>query len=452
MTDIEALMWRLDRFDARFRSVITVVVVLDRSPGLAALRRRVDVLTRALPRFRERVVPPVTGWATPSWQPDADFDLAWHVRQVVAGGEGTVDDVLEMAAPMASTGLDPSRPLWHMELVEGMAGGRAAVIVRLHHTFTDGLGAMKLAMVLFDLEAGATVPDLPPLEEVRTPSVAERLAGDVAHETGRVLGALRWAVPTLTGVARDTVADPEQRLAATVGLVRSVARVLTPSDRPASPVMTGRSTGAAFGALSADLEEVRAVAAAAGATVNDMFISAVIDGLRRYHARHASAPEHLRLGMPVNLRDAGDDSLRNQFFPARMMVPLQIQDPMDRLRAVHDLVLDQRRQPALRAYQPLAAAATRIEGSEALIGKVLTSVDVMASNVVGSADPLYLAGARVLRLIPFGPRGGSGLNLTTVSYDGSLHVGVNMDPAATPDTSTLMECLAEAFSESVIYA
>lgn len=452
MSDVEALMWRLERFDARLRTVITVVVSLERSPGLAAVRRRVEVMTRMLPRFRERVAPVPTGRACPRWEPDAEFDLDRHLRAVSAPGEGTLDDALALAGLLAADGLDPSRPLWQLHLVEGMAGGRAALVIRLHHTFTDGLGALRLAMVLFDLEAGAPAPELPGLDDPRPASTSERLTDDLVHEAGLLNGLARWAVPLLGALGRDAVVEPERAAASVLGMARSVARSVSPSVSPCSPVMTGRSTAATFGSLVLDLAEVRAVAGAAGATVNDVFLSAVIDGLRRYHVRHGSQPELLRLGMPVNLRATGDDSMRNQFFPARMLVPMQIDDPMDRLRAVHALVLEERAQPALRAYEPMVSVAARLGGVEAAIGKVLGSVDVMASNVVGSADPLYLAGSRVLRLVPFGPRSGSGLNLTTVSYDGSLHVGVNMDPAATPDTSTLMECLADAFAAAVIYA
>ena len=452
MTDVEALMWRLEQFDARFRSVITVVVALDRSPGLAALLRRVDVLSRVLPRFRSRVEPPATGRAVPRWIADHEFDLERHVRLVPAPGEGTLDDVLGVAATLAADGLDPHRPLWQIALVEGMGGGRAAVVVRLHHTFTDGLGALKLAMVLFDLDPDAPEPDLPGLEGERPPGTAGRMVADVSREVARAAGVARWALPAAGGLVRDALADPQRRAASVVGMARSLGRAVAPSHRPRSPVMTGRSTASVFGALALDLADARAVAASAGCTVNDVFLSAVLDGLRRYHARHASRPPSLRLGMPVSLRGAGDDRLRNLFFPARLDVPLQELDPLGRLRAVHDLVAAVRAEPALGAYEPLAAVANRAPGAEAALGRVLASIDVMASNVTGSADPLYLAGARVLRLVPFGPRSGSGLNVTTVSYDGTLHVGVNLDPSATPDTGVVLECLADAFAATVIYA
>jgi diacylglycerol O-acyltransferase len=452
MSEAEALMWRLERHDPRFRAVIAVIISLDRSPGIDTLRHRTDVLSRVLPRFRARVAPGPTPIATPIWEPDPDFDLDRHVETMAAPGAGTLDDVLAFAGPLVAEGLDLSRPLWHLTLVEGMAAGRAALVVRLHHTFTDGLGALKLAMVLFDLDPDAPVPDLPELDEPAPRSAPQRALDDVRHEAGVAANLVRWTVPAVRRMVRDAIVDPRAGAAATLGLARSVGRAVVPSSRPCSPLMTGRSTASVFASLSMGLDDTRDVGRAAGATVNDVFLSGVLAGLSHYHARHRLHPDVLRLGVPLSLRAAGDDSLRNQFFPARLLAPLQIADPFDRLRAVHDLVVRQRAEPALEAYGSLTAVAGRMPPAEVLVERALTSVDVMASNVVGSADPLFLAGARLLRMIPFGPRSGAGLNLTTVSYDGTLHVGVNIDPAATPDTDVLLECLAEAFSDPVIYA
>lgn len=457
MSDAEALMWRLERHDARFRAVITIVATLERSPGLEALTHRADLLSRVLPCFRCRVAPPVGPWAPPRWETDEEFDVAHHVRVVGAPGEGTLDDVLAMAGPLSADGLDPARPLWQMILVEGMAGGRGALVVRLHHSFTDGLGALEVAAVLFDFSADAPVPTLPALAELRPRSARRRALDDLRHEVGRSVSLARRAVPVVGGLLRGAVVDPEHVASASTGMARSVARVVTPSTGARSPVMTGRSTHVELGHLDVALADVRDAARSAGATVNDVFVAAVLDGLRRYHAKHGSRPESLRVGMPISLRpDAsptGRPALGNHFFPTRMLAPLQIEDPLDRLRAVHALVAAERSQPALAAYDALAATVNRLStGAAPVLAAAMASADVLASNVPGTEEPMYLAGARVLQLVPFGPRGGAGLNVTTVSYAGTLHVGVNMDPAATPDTATLMSCLADAFSEVVIYA
>ncbi|HET9690360.1 MAG TPA: wax ester/triacylglycerol synthase domain-containing protein [Acidimicrobiales bacterium] len=469
LSDAEALMWRLGATDARLRPTITVVAVLDSSPGVEAVAERAVALTRHAPRFAARVVPPLTSLAPPRLVPDDQFDLSAHVRVVAAPGAGTLDDVLALAGPMAADGLDPSRPLWQFTLVEGMAGGRAALVVRVHHALTDGVGALALAAVLFGAPAdtpagpGSAGAVGPGRAEGGLAAAVERLADDLAGEVAAGVRVLRRGAPLAAGLLRRAVGDPAGAPAAAASVVATARSVVTAAGldaAPCSPTMTARSASVVLGHLEVDLTAVRrAGAAAGGATVNDVFVFAVLEGFRRYHAKHGTRPAALRVAVPVNLRsrpgdrpdtdgDAGDLG-GNAFFPARVVLPLGHPDPATAMAAVHDAVAAARAEPAVGLTEPLAAAVARLPGGDALVARALGAVDVITSNVAGSPVPLELAGAQVQALIPFGPRSGAGCNVTTLSYAGTLHVGVNLDPAATPDTATLLDCLAGAFSDTV---
>jgi WS/DGAT/MGAT family acyltransferase len=471
-------MWRLGLHDARLRPVVTVVAVLGSSPGIDAVAHRGAALARLAPRFGARIAPPVTPLGPPRLVPDEQFDLSAHIRVVAAPGRGTLDDVLWLAGPLAAEGLDPSRPLWHLTLVEGMAGGRAALVVRLHHCLSDGVGLLDLASVLFGDPSGLAPGAGPGGSGGGSAgggwsgglgAAVGSLVDDIRREADLGVSLVRRALPAAAGLVRAAGASqhPHGEADRVGGYARSVVTALAGESAPCSPLMTGRSASAVFSALSLDLEAVRRAGRSEEATVNDVFVAAVLDGLGRYHEKHRSHPAALRLAVPVDLRNGsagngsvgsgsvgsgsgGNGSGGNHFFPARVLAPLQIRDRALRLRAVHDLVAAARRDPAIDAYGPVAAVAARLPGAESLAARALMGVDVIASNVAGSPVPLDLAGSELQQLVPFGPRSGAGCNITTLSYAGTLHVGVNLDPAATPDTGTLIACLSDAFADAVI--
>jgi diacylglycerol O-acyltransferase len=451
MSGTEALVWALEDHDAALRSTIAVVAYLDRSPGIDALRARLERVSRLLPRFRDRVVPGVPMLTPPSWEPDPSFDLAFHVRSVQLSSAAGAAGVLRWAEPVVAEGLDRSRPLWQMTLVEGWPGEEAALILKLHHTFTDGLGAVKLAAVLFDFEPDAAEPDdMPPLAQSGVRSPLGRFLGEMTVELRRNMSLARRSLPVVTNGLLAAIGDPEAQAAATLEMIRSVAHLASPSVRPLSPILTSRSLRNRFEMLEAPLEGARRAAHAAGATVNDVFLAALLAGLRRYHERHGSRPDALRLGVPISTRRPETEHLmRNQFAPVRITVPLQETDPVARLRDVHQRIEIERAQPGLANVEQLAAVANRLPAVRTLLATTMASVDLVASNVPGVAVPLYLRGARVTRLVPFGPRNGAALNATVVSYDGTLQIGLNLDAVAIPDHNVLLDSLRKGLAETV---
>jgi hypothetical protein len=153
-------MWSIEK-DPLLRSTITTVFLLDRPLDRQLFRRRMDRVSRLVPRLRQRVLGHPMSVAPPRWEIDANFDLSYHIRWIRAAGEGTTRDVLDLAEPIAMQGFDRARPLWEFTVVEGLRGGGAAVIAKIHHAITDGVGA-KLLMELLDPErTSATEPTMP---------------------------------------------------------------------------------------------------------------------------------------------------------------------------------------------------------------------------------------------------------------------------------------------------
>lgn len=450
MSDADALMWTIEK-DPLLRSTITSVALFDAAPDADRLHDVVERASRLVPRLRQRVVSTPLSVAPPRWEVDPNFDLSFHLRRVRVAGSGTLRDVLDVAEPIAMQGFDRARPLWEMTVVDGLDDGRAAVVLKVHHAITDGVGGVKLAMHLFDLEReGADRGALPTEPPVDVLNRARRFVDALEHERRRQLGIARRSTGTLAralgAVTRD-VTGAARQAAATAS---SVGRLLAPATEPMSDVMTDRSLSVRFDALRYPLADLKAAAKAADGKLNDAFVAAVTGGLARYHRRHGSSVRQLRMTMPINIRtDATADLAGNQFAPARFPVPLHVDDPVDRMRSIRALVTQQRGEPALALTEPLAAVLYRLPAtvSTGVFGALLRGVDFVTSNVPGVPIPVYLAGARMEAQFPFGPMTGSAANLTLLSYVDEVQVGVNTDPAAIPDGDVFLTCLEEGFTE-----
>lgn len=449
MSDADALMWNIEK-DPILRSTITAVAVLDRRPDREALLYRLERGTRLIPRMRQRVVGNPYSIAPPRWEVDPHFDLRYHVRFVHAGGDGTLRDVLDIAEPIGMQGFDRARPLWEFVVVEGLEDGRAAIIQKVHHAITDGVGGMQMVMTMIDLERepAATEEELPPAPEPEVMGPARRTADALGHVRRRNMGIARRAGGNLVAAATTALSDPGAVVSGLGATVGSIGRLLAPTPTPLSPIMAKRSLSFRFQALTFPLPELKAAAKAAGGTLNDAFVAAVAGGLHRYHVRHGVEVESLRMTMPINVRTEGTADLAgNQFVPARFTVPVAIDDPAEHMQAIHALVEQQRHEPANALVEPLAIVLNRLPTTAvtALFGSMIKGSDFTTSNVPGAPIPIYIAGAQVESMIPFGPLAGVALNVTLLSNLDEVHVGINSDMAAVPDPDVLLECMQESF-------
>jgi diacylglycerol O-acyltransferase len=195
---------------------------------------------------------------------------------------------------------------------------------------------------------------------------------------------------------------------------------------------------------------LKAASKAASGTLNDAFVAGVAGGLARYHAAHGRAVSTLRMSMPINVRE-GETAARagNQFAPARFSVPLDITDPVARMRTIRGLVGRQRAEPALGLLDELSGVLNRLPTSvlTVLFGSMLKGIDFVTSNVPGPRTEVFVSGSRIDAIYGFGPLAGAAANITVFSYLDQLGVAVNTDRAAVPDPALLVECLEAGFAE-----
>lgn len=449
MTDTDALMWTIEK-DPLLRSTITAVLLLDRAPDRKRLRQLLDRGTRLVPRMRQRVRGNPYSVAPPRWEVDPHFDLDYHLRWVRADGDRDLRAVLDLAEPMAMQGFDRARPLWEATVVTDLADGGAALIMKIHHAITDGVGAVKIALVMFELEREAPLAELPAEPAGTVMGQLERFVDAFDHERRRTLGIAKRLPAVAADAAGAVVRDPlgtAQRLRETVA---SVAHLAAPANVPLSPVMTGRSLSVHFDTVSLSLPEAKAAAKAVGGRLNDAFLAATAAGVRRYHEEVGSPTSHVRLSMPINVRDDGDpDQTGNHFAPARFPLPLGLGDPRTAMAAIRELVAAERAEPALALVDPLSGMLNRLPTSltTSIFGAALRGVDVVASNVPGSPIDLYTAGSQIQAMYALGPMAGAAVNLTLLSYRDDIHIGVNLDPAAVPEPERFVACYRAGWEE-----
>lgn len=451
MTDAEGLMWRLEK-DPFLSSTFSNVSILDRPMNVTAFMRRMHRATIAIPRLRQRVQPAPANLGAPFWQPDPNFDLAHHVRHIALPGDGSMRQLLDLATLFTADPFDRARPPWQFLIVDNVEGGRSALISKIHHTITDGEGGVLLSMQFIDLERDA--PEPAPLPEPE--SVDETHPDDESADVLRAaLGdALRIPLSFVKQV-RDALSDPASLPstgAETAANVRAVMKQLGDTDPARSPLWTKRSLGRRLEALSVPYATMREASQALGGKLNTAFVTAAADAAGEYHRRLGAPVESLRTSMAISTRT--DESASNAFTLVRLLVPTGEMPVEERFAAINEMTT------SVRAGSGDASLDTLAGLAQALPISVLTrlaraqsqTVDFATSNVRGAGIPLYIAGARIAANHPVGPLGGVAFNLTLLSNDGNLDMGLHVDTAAVEQPELLRTCIDEAFGRIANFA
>ena len=447
MTDVEALMWNLEK-DPHLSASIANVTLFDVAPDPDRLRARLERAVAVVPRLRQRVVPALGRLAPPEWREDDDFDLDYHLRWIALPPPGSQRQLLDLAATLVHTPFDRTRPLWEFVVVEGLDGGGAAMVQKLHHAIADGEGSIRMSEQFIDLARDATEPIAPdrPIPEPLVTNLVETTVDTLTHQLRRTLGMARRTVEGTAALVRDP-----RRVGAlaedAVELGRSTVRQVVVSDPARSPLWTERSLRRRIEVLQVPLDDAKAAAKTLGGSLNDIFVAAAAGGAGAYHRAYGCPVDELRITMPVSTR-TDSSAGGNAFTPTRVLVPVGIEDPAERFVAVRDRLETTKHERSMGVVSGLAGLANLLPTSVAvrLARQQVETVDFATSNVRGAPFPLYIAGARMLANFHVGPTGGTAWNLTLMSYDGMIDMGLNADARAVEDPAQLRDEIAAEFA------
>lgn len=456
MGAFDAVMWDVED-DPMLRSVIILVVTLASEPDPDTLADRVNRMTLNAPKMRQVALGNPLSLAPPRWTPDPNFDLDYHLRwQRLPRRGGGLANVLALAEQIAEQDFDQSRPLWEVTVVTGLARGQASVIVKIHHAITDGLGGLSMAAVLFDLAPDSPI-ELPAAPAPPSPhglTLGDRVKDAARFEIASLRDRLGAAAGAGRAYARRAAGDPFSAAVETTEWAQSALRMLAPASKPLSDVMTGRSLLVAFSAAEVSLDDLRAAARATNCTINDAFMAAVTGALRSYHEQRGSHVEAVRVNMPINVRNDGNDDGGNHWVPGRFIIPINLGDARARMKQLHPILVQARDEPALGlsdlVYRVLATLPRPL--TTMIAGKMMKGTDIAATNVPGPPVQLYVAGSAVLAMIPYAPKGGAAINIGLLSYNGNAFVGINCDRAAVEDPDGFTDCFVAALDDVVAVA
>jgi diacylglycerol O-acyltransferase / wax synthase len=449
MTPFEALMWRVEA-DPRLRSTMTAVYLLDCAPDWDRFVAAHEWASRIIPRVRKKVVEPPLGLGMPAWVTDDEFDLSFHLRRVQLPAPGTLRQLLDLVAGDAMAAFDRSRPPWRVSLVEGLEGGKTAYVLKLHHSMTDGQGGTQLVGLLHSRtrEPSPEKPMPAPPEPESTSGVAvlaEQAAGALRSAPGDLWRRAGGGIATAGRIVTHPVDDVRD----STRFARSLGRILSPPPVEPSPLLANRSRSWRFDAIDVPLDELKAAGKSAGGSLNDAYVAGLLGGFRRYHEALGMTLDELAMAMPISMRRGDHPMGGNRFAGARFAAPAGETDPAERIRLVHEFVLTAREEPALDFLAMLAPALNRLPMpvvARWYAGQT-TKLDLQASNVAGLPYQAYIAGARIERMLPFGPLPGCAVMTVLLSYAGTCCIGINSDPAAVTDPDLFIDCIQQGLDE-----
>lgn len=371
--------------------------------------------------------------ADPVWIEDDDIDLDFHVRSATLRRPGTMAQLEQLVARLHSTLLDRSRPLWEMVVIEGLENGRVAFYSKAHHSGIDGKAGVEMAKVLYDISP--EIREVAPPRRARGGSnyqlgVSELLQAAVSNSAQQYLK-LAKLLPTAVkalGAAGKVIAARK-----TAKGERKLQLGLAPKTIFNASITNQRS----FSALSLPLAELKALGARVGGTVNTVVMAMCSGALRRFLKERDLLPKKSLIAMvPVSLRGADDDSMNNQVSMVRVDLATDIDDPVERFKAIHasseaGKAVVRELKPVLGVDMPVTGSPWLMSGMASLAGRsnlasrLPAAGNVAISNVPGPTVPLYMAGARMVSFYPVSiPSHGMALNITVQSYAGSLEFGL----------------------------
>ena len=421
-----------------------------------------------LPPLRWRLQEVPLGLDYPYWIDDIDFDLDFHVRELALPAPGSDAQLAEQTARIVSRPLDRAKPLWELYLISGLESGHTAMLTKIHHALIDGMSGAEIMGLLLDLSPEGrelATParwgdDEPPPGELGM--LARGLLG-VPRYPLRALRSLPAAVPNLEETPFATLPG-----AGTVGRLAKAVSGRNGANHPREKLVAPKTSfngrvsahrRFTFGQLS--LDEVKAVKNAHGVTVNDVVVTICAGAVRRWLVEHGELPdEPLVAQIPVSVRtDEQVGTYGNRIMLMSAPLFTEEPDPVRRLQRTHD-ALDgmKERHRALPAtllqdanhFIPPAmfSRAARLTFRLATSRPGRPTWNLVISNVPGPQFPLYCAGARLVANYPVSViTDGMGLNITVMSYCGSLDFGIVADREQMPDVGLLMGWLRESLAE-----
>jgi len=405
-----------------------------------------------IPRYRQRIVTPPFHFGHPTWEADPDFDIRNHVHHAQLQ-RGTDAELRAFAGRLFARVMDRNRPLWDITVVDGLKGGRSALISRVHHCLVDGVSGVGLMNIMLDPALQADTHKHKAHRAGPLPGPAESLADAMATSFSEMVDRVLAAQSDALDVAEALFSE---------GAVRALDQLRRLGPDLATPIKPLPFNQPCLGPRNVawteiPMAQVKAIRETCGGTLNDVVLSVVTSAVRQYVELHGVnvRRQMLRLMVPVNLRRQGpDNGLGNRVSLLPVSAPLDVRDPVKLLEEIR-----QRTEALKRArvadWIHLAATWMGITPVpfQAAAGPLSSLLPVppfhmVCTNVPGPQVPLYALGRKMLTYYPYVPIANQmGLGCAIQSYNQVLYIGLTADTQALPDVVRLRRFVDLAFRE-----
>ncbi|MCW2312543.1 wax ester/triacylglycerol synthase family O-acyltransferase [Rhodoferax antarcticus] len=433
-----------------------------------------DFLTDAKTMLAQRMVPLLRRHLTnmplqlanPMWV-QGEVDLDWHIERIMIAAPGERAQLEAVVAGLHADLLERARPLWKMYVLDGLSSGEKAYYFKIHHAMLDGHAAAALAAALFDtapvvFKTSARKKTVPARPYPKPPGALRLVAAALrrdARQYVKLVRVLPGVARTLAGLARSSGGAPDHGTVKP-GSGKAAKAVTGMAFAPRTPLNVAITRERGFAAEAVPLAEVKAIAGACDATVNDVVLTVCGGALRRYLARLGPLPQKSLIAtMAISLRDKGNTDFHTQAMLSLVSLATRIKDPLKRLQAVHGhttatKAVARHAKSALPTDFPCIGAPWLISTLANLYGRAGVSevlpllANLVISNVPGPPVPLYVGQARMTGYWPVSiVEHGVGLNITLMSYAGQLCVGFTVARCAVPDVRQLADDFVLAYVE-----
>ncbi len=388
----------------------------------------------------------------PVWVDSGTFDPDFHVQSVDLGGEGTLRDLEDTVARLHEQRIPLNRPMWRIVVVEGLAGGRVAHYSAVHHACVDGMGGQQPLNLLSDPTPEPRHFD----PNARAPEREPSAIGLYLHAINKLARANveQWmSVPKSLKTARAVIGraiDPN----------KSFGALAMGAPKTSFNVEIDTARRLALGQMP--LATVKAMSKTLGCTVNDVFMCMAAGALRRFFRRRGELPaEPLIAGCPVSVRSSDDTATNNQVTVMMVSLETHVADPLARLAGIRESARIGKAVTAelfgagsvdLRTFglPNFMRATMRLAERTHVMGRVSMPMNITISNVPGPRGPLYSNGAEMVAMYPVSvPTHGCGVNLTVISYRGSMDFAFTTAACALDEPQELRDDLLAEYQDMV---
>jgi WS/DGAT/MGAT family acyltransferase len=404
----------------------------DGGVDFARIKRFIGSVLHRIPRYRQKL-----HWVplfdSPVWVDDDEFSLDFHVRHTALPRPGNDEQLRNLSARIMAQRLDRTHPLWEIWVVEGLSGGRFALVSKIHHCMIDGSSGVDISQILQSRTPERRIGQPPPFVPRPTPGPGELLAHALRWRAGFPLRALRG----LRAFRRETEDAWEELKLRT----RVLARMFLEQYGRASDSPINGEVGPhrRVDWLDMDLAELKDARRALGCTLNDLVLTIVTGAFRDYLRLRGVRPEDLefRIQAPVSVRSEDERGrLGNRVSGWVVTLPLGEEDPRRQLAAIQETTRDLKESKQALGVEMMMTAMGEMPTALLSLGMQAASgtINSIVTNVPGPQFPLYLQGACMLAMYPMVPLLSSlGLGIALISYDGKVCWGFNADPKLVPD-------------------